>query len=467
MRTFLIMCIFLAFPGIALLSGQTIPAGQEGTVLRCSDTGTWYMVERSNWSRYDDGAYTGLTHREVRAQVRPIGTTPKGTRYTGNFFVLEETLKDMTRSARGLDAIVEVDFTIAADGTITPAEEKGFPQLRGFPAYPLEAVHPGDRWQETGFRVIDPRNDGKKTVLPILVEYVFSGSETWNGRQVYRLKAQFATRLDRAAVLRGGDPSLTAATGSHSADILVDAKSGAALLVMDRVDETFSWSDGHSVRFKGNTAIFSENPVPLVRDTIIPRLRELGTTAGAAITDSGGTAISKSATGGDAAPSRSPFPRDSGLSPRSEDPVRTVDAGELLAAAKDSGSGPTIETEPFTVEETDKGVRLSVRDIRFKADSDEILTGEEWRLDAIAAALRLVEGGRFLVEGHTASTGNPSGEQKLSVMRAKRVVDAMIQRGISADRFMYTGYGGIYPVAGNETASGRAQNRRVEITILD
>jgi len=137
------------------------------------------------------------------------------------------------------------------------------------------------------------------------------------------------------------------------------------------------------------------------------------------------------------------------------------------ATERSAGSDlPAPAEKPFTIEETPQGVRLSVRDIRFLADSEKILPEETWRLDAIADALRLVPEGQFLVEGHTAAVGKTAGEKELSVKRAKTVVDEMVKRGLLPEQFMYTGHGGTRPVADNGTPGGRAVNRRVEITIL-
>jgi len=71
------------------------------------------------------------------------------------------------------------------------------------------------------------------------------------------------------------------------------------------------------------------------------------------------------------------------------------------------------------------------------------------------------------VEGHTAAVGRAAGELELSKRRAKKIVDELSARGIPADRFIYKGWGGTKPVAGNDTEEGRARNRRVEITVLD
>ena len=113
-----------------------------------------------------------------------------------------------------------------------------------------------------------------------------------------------------------------------------------------------------------------------------------------------------------------------------------------------------------------EGLKLTIYDIRFKADSAEILGEEQGRLDGIADALALAGPlARFIVEGHTASIGKPAGELTLSIQRAERIAGELDKRGISRSRSEFTGYGGTRPVASNETDEGRSKNRRVEITI--
>lgn len=131
-----------------------------------------------------------------------------------------------------------------------------------------------------------------------------------------------------------------------------------------------------------------------------------------------------------------------------------------LGAFEQAPSG--IEVAPVP-----EGVRLTVRNLRFAADSDRLLPEERGRLDLLAQALRGVGERTILVEGHTAAVGRPAGELELSVARAKRIVDELSVRGIPADRFLYVGWGGTKPAADNATEEGRARNRRVEITILE
>ena len=67
------------------------------------------------------------------------------------------------------------------------------------------------------------------------------------------------------------------------------------------------------------------------------------------------------------------------------------------------------------------------------------------------------------VEGHTDSVGSDAYNQKLSERRAQAVRDYMVAEGISASRISTRGWGKSKPVASNDTAEGRAENRRVEI----
>lgn len=113
-----------------------------------------------------------------------------------------------------------------------------------------------------------------------------------------------------------------------------------------------------------------------------------------------------------------------------------------------------------------EGLKLTAYDIRFIADTAEIVPAEKQRIDAIADALRLAGPlATFSVDGHTASVGKPGGEMTLSVERAAKIADELAKRGISRDRIKAAGFGGTRPIASNDTDEGRARNRRVEITI--
>ncbi len=134
-------------------------------------------------------------------------------------------------------------------------------------------------------------------------------------------------------------------------------------------------------------------------------------------------------------------------------------------AEKLSGEDSEPPKNNIVAEEVPAGIRLSIRDIKFVPDSAQVLPGEKERLDEIAKVLKLAPDSQLLVEGHTASVGKPGGEQTLSEQRAHQIAEELKVRGVNAV-FICRGWGGTKPVASNDTDKGRAQNRRVEITIL-
>ncbi|MEM0899706.1 MAG: OmpA family protein, partial [Pseudomonadota bacterium] len=71
------------------------------------------------------------------------------------------------------------------------------------------------------------------------------------------------------------------------------------------------------------------------------------------------------------------------------------------------------------------------------------------------------------VEGHTDSRGSRSLNQGLSDSRANAVRDYLVNAGVSADRLQAQGFGEANPIASNQTPEGRAQNRRIELTVVE
>ncbi|MBQ4330666.1 MAG: OmpA family protein [Spirochaetaceae bacterium] len=494
--------------------------------------GTYTLVERSNWSQYVNGRYVGLTSREARGYLNPAGSGSwrgqTGTQYTGDFFVFQQTKRDNRTAAQGIDDILPSSFVMLGDGSVQFTELCFYPQLRNFPVFPQEKVKKGSRWQGMAERVVDPRNDKQFTVLEVPVEYEFVGEELYKGQPVYRIKAKFATRFNKYNPPRIIDSQLSQATGTHDVDILVDKETCAVMMILDRLDETFTYRNGETIRYKGTTSLFTEIPVQVDKKELYERAvyiargeeppagsslakkddgtggdsgrrpRETdssdgfgGFESGSGSAGSGKTGSSGStggSAGGKGTGSTDSSGRDSG-SDRSKDESFGRGAGSGKTDPSKSGSGsdggsggmgstdkkpgsdklPATDKQQdgmFQVEDTDKGVRLSVRDLKFVADSAQLLPQERSRLDAVAEVLKSVPGGTFLIEGHTAAVGRPAGEQQLSEERAQSVIAELVKRGLKAEQFMFKGYGGTQPVGDNNTDAGRAANRRVEITIL-
>jgi outer membrane protein OmpA-like peptidoglycan-associated protein len=125
------------------------------------------------------------------------------------------------------------------------------------------------------------------------------------------------------------------------------------------------------------------------------------------------------------------------------------------------------QVEGVTVEPDQRGVKLTLENLRFVADKAELVPGEEERLRVIANLLKTVPNRSFLVIGHTAAVGTEDSQVSLSWDRAQSIVERLKTEGIEARKLLYEGRGGTQPLASNDTPAGRAQNRRVEIIVLD
>jgi len=85
----------------------------------------------------------------------------------------------------------------------------------------------------------------------------------------------------------------------------------------------------------------------------------------------------------------------------------------------------------------------------------------------LAEFLQKKQNRNLLVEGHTDSVGGDDYNQGLSEQRAASVKNALEKLGVAGDRVVTIGYGKKYPLASNDTADGKQQNRRVEAIILN
>ncbi len=104
--------------------------------------------------------------------------------------------------------------------------------------------------------------------------------------------------------------------------------------------------------------------------------------------------------------------------------------------------------------------------ITFATNSSQVRPEFQHTLDQIASSIVQYPNTVVRVEGHTDSTGSAAYNQQLSVNRAQSVVSYLAQHGVPYDRMQAIGYGMTRPIASNDTAAGRAKNRRVEILII-
>jgi outer membrane protein OmpA-like peptidoglycan-associated protein len=87
------------------------------------------------------------------------------------------------------------------------------------------------------------------------------------------------------------------------------------------------------------------------------------------------------------------------------------------------------------------------------------------QLDWFAAKMQPYSQANFLVQGFADTTGDEAKNQQLSVDRAQAVAQYLVGRGIALSRMNVQGFGTASPAASNATATGRRDNRRVEVTV--
>lgn len=104
-------------------------------------------------------------------------------------------------------------------------------------------------------------------------------------------------------------------------------------------------------------------------------------------------------------------------------------------------------------------------DVLFDVDSASLRGGSRTTLQDVAGVLLDFPKTAVVVQGHTDSTGSEEHNQALSERRARAVESYLIGRGVDPGRVTAVGHGESFPVASNETASGRQQNRRVDILL--
>lgn len=125
-----------------------------------------------------------------------------------------------------------------------------------------------------------------------------------------------------------------------------------------------------------------------------------------------------------------------------------------------SGSGVEV------VREGDNLRLIMPSNITFATNQSGITAGFYGTLNTVANILNNYEKTFLSIEGHTDSSGSEQYNQTLSEKRALSVKDYLVSKGVIGARLTTTGYGELRPVASNETAMGKAQNRRVEVQIV-
>lgn len=149
----------------------------------------------------------------------------------------------------------------------------------------------------------------------------------------------------------------------------------------------------------------------------------------------------------------------------------------LAASAKDFRQDAALATsdaradslrqqlQAMNARPTPRGMVVTLGDLHFDSGASRLQGGGARHLGKLADYLKAHLGERASIEGHTDSQGNDERNQALSSARADSVKAALMSMGVAADQLDAQGFGETQPLADNSLASGRQQNRRVEVVL--
>jgi outer membrane protein OmpA-like peptidoglycan-associated protein len=115
--------------------------------------------------------------------------------------------------------------------------------------------------------------------------------------------------------------------------------------------------------------------------------------------------------------------------------------------------------------DTDRGLVVNMGDVLFATGKADLGPGAKIALAKLSGIVLNYPSLKLAIGGYTDSTGSADFNQKLSQARADGVLDYLVSQGLDANSLSAQGYGMSNPVADNNTAQGRQQNRRVEIVV--
>ena len=145
--------------------------------------------------------------------------------------------------------------------------------------------------------------------------------------------------------------------------------------------------------------------------------------------------------------------------------LEAEEARENTRAARLESDELQRQIEELNARETDRGLVVTLGDLLFETGKSDLKGGASNNLDKLAVFLNEYPDRSVLIEGHTDSVGSAESNFALSQRRANSVQSYLVGRGVAASRIRTSGLGMGSPVSGNDTATGRQQNRRVEIII--
>jgi outer membrane protein OmpA-like peptidoglycan-associated protein len=125
------------------------------------------------------------------------------------------------------------------------------------------------------------------------------------------------------------------------------------------------------------------------------------------------------------------------------------------------------QLENLQLRQTESGVVVTLGDVLFESGQTELREEAMASLVEVVDLLQSEPDKNIRIEGHTDSVGDANTNLEISQKRADAVFEALVSLGVDASRVTTQGMGEDFPIASNETEEGRAQNRRVDVILLD
>ncbi len=167
--------------------------------------------------------------------------------------------------------------------------------------------------------------------------------------------------------------------------------------------------------------------------------------------------------------------RDQTLRAKADDEAQKLAASQARSDADSANAAAMVladqaaelqrQVDALDAKVTNRGLVLTLGDVLFATGNATLLAGATGHLDKLVDFLNQYTDRTVLIEGYTDSVGTASYNQDLSERRADSVRGYLSAHGIAAARISASGKGMSDPVAGNDSATGRQQNRRVEVIV--
>lgn len=282
-----------------------------------------------------------------------------------------------------------------------------FPTFRNVPAFPDKEINIGDTWSLQAFEVQDLFADKTLSIFPLFITYKFIGYETIKEKKVAKIAYSHSIDITNSINYKI-DPRIKRVVGFSETVLYFDAVAGEQVREEYKRDYSFL--------------------ISTQRGEIIVNFV------------------------------------DSGV--REWNDIELLDKEKIVKDIEEKIKKEKIEDTIVTKDE--KGVKIQLENLHFEPDTAILLPEEKERLNKIASILKNYKDKGIMVIGHTALAGNEKARAKLSVERAKVIVDYLIEQdAINISKSSFAGKGSSEPIASNDTEEGRKKNRRVEIYILE